>query len=235
MLTLSLDTSTYAGSIAVQRNSEPIHFYLGDENTTHGQRLPGDVLKLLDGVNATLNEVERYVVSIGPGPFTALRVGIATVQGFAIANEKIIIPISTLDATAWINRLENNSEEKLLVLLDAHRGEVFANLYSSDGVKTIATPIVGRPEEVFKSWSHVLSGERLLVVGNGAHRAKEVLTQFCRNYRIPAEASTSIAEGMLTMLADGRHTPIQPHRLSPLYIRKPDAILARASRERNQR
>ena len=84
MLTLALDTSTSAGSIAVQRDSEPIRCFLGDGSTTHGQRLPGDAIKLLDTIDATLNQVELFVVAIGQVPFSWLRVGIASTQVFAI-------------------------------------------------------------------------------------------------------------------------------------------------------
>ena len=235
MLTLALDTSTAAGSIAVQRNSEPIRCFLGDGNTTHGQRLPGDALKLLNTIDATINQVERYVVAIGPGPFTGLRVGIATTQGFAIANDKLVVPISTLDVTAWIHRVESTCDEKILVLLDAHRGEVFANLYDSGGGETITTPVVGTAEDVLKSLSGTFSNEHVVVVGNGAHHAKRVGIQFFRAFRFGSECSMSIAEGMLTMIANTYHAPIKPHRLSPLYIRKPDAVLARNVRNGNQK
>jgi len=227
MLTLALDTSTSVGSIAVQRDSEPIQCYLGDDSITHGQRLPGDVLKLLDTIDATLAEVERYVVAVGPGLFTGLRVGIATTQGFAITTDKPIIPISTLDATAWAHRIAVKSEEKILVMLDAHRGEVFANLYDPDSVQAMAAPVVGTPVDVFECWSEMLSNERLFVVGSGAHHARESLTEYCLGCRAASLHVISLAEVMLTMLNGDKYTPVKPDRLSPLYIRKPDAVLVR--------
>ena len=235
MLTLALDTSTSVRSLAVQRDSEPIQSYFGDGSITHGQKLPGDVLKLLETIDATVAEVDRYVVAIGPGLFTGLRVGIATMQGFAIATEKLVIPISTLDATASAHRHGVKRGEQLLVLLDAHRSEIYANLYGTDGVQKIAAPVVGTPGDVFETLSETLSKERLFVVGSAAHLARGCLAEYCLGCRVTSPSDIPLAKVMLTMLADVRYTPVKPNNLSPLYIRKPDAVLVREARMiRNQ-
>ena len=72
--------------------------YAGDATITHGVRLPGDLLRLLSAHGVRVADVDLFAVAAGPGSFTGLRVGIATQQGFALANNRPLIGVSALDA-----------------------------------------------------------------------------------------------------------------------------------------
>src|SRR5260221_7184584 len=87
MVILALDTSSAGGSAAVIRASgadggdAPIVIERGGDATrTHGERLPAELMAVLGDAGAALADVERLAVAVGPGSFTGLRVGIATVQ-----------------------------------------------------------------------------------------------------------------------------------------------------------
>src|SRR3712207_3323697 len=100
MLILALDTTTRAGSAALVRDGAIVREHVGDPLLTHGQRLPADLMQLIAAAGMTLDAVDLFAVAAGPGSFTGLRVGIATVQGLAMATGKRIVPVSVLDALA---------------------------------------------------------------------------------------------------------------------------------------
>src|SRR5829696_2521877 len=97
MLLLALDTTTAAGSIALWRDGL-IEEQRGDSARSHAQRLPGDLVALLAAHGLAPRDVERYAVAAGPGSFTGL--GIATVQGLALVNDRLVHAIGTLDLLA---------------------------------------------------------------------------------------------------------------------------------------
>src|SRR4051812_17699354 len=100
MIILALDTTTRAGSTAVLRNDVVLAERTGDPALTHGERLPRELIRVLDAAAIRIDDVELFAVAAGPGSFTGLRVGIATMQGLAMARARRIVPVSTLDALA---------------------------------------------------------------------------------------------------------------------------------------
>ena len=100
MIVLSVDTTGRAGSAAIVDGTVVLAEVSGDPTLTHGQRLPGELMELVNRAGVGLNAVDLLAVAAGPGSFTGLRVGIAAMQGLAMALGKPIVPISTLEALA---------------------------------------------------------------------------------------------------------------------------------------
>ena len=100
MIVLSVDTTGRAGSAAIVDGTLVLAEVSGDPALTHGQRLPGELIELVNRAGVGVNAVDLLAVAAGPGSFTGLRVGIAAMQGLAMALGKPIVPISTLEALA---------------------------------------------------------------------------------------------------------------------------------------
>jgi tRNA threonylcarbamoyl adenosine modification protein YeaZ len=98
MLVLALDTTTPAGSCAVARDGVVLRERSGDSGRPHDVRMPGELMMLLDEERLTLPDIDVFAVATGPGSFTGLRVGIATMQGLAFAEGKPLIGVSAFDA-----------------------------------------------------------------------------------------------------------------------------------------
>ena len=98
MLVLALDTTTRQGSVALARDAVLLGCEVGDDRLTHGERLPGDLIRLLERNNTRLSDIDLFAVAAGPGSFTGLRIGIATMQGLAVTNGRGLVGISALDA-----------------------------------------------------------------------------------------------------------------------------------------
>ena len=101
MLILALDTTTRVSSCATARDGVVLCEHAGDASTPQAERLPGDLMTLLERSGIALPEIDAFAVATGPGSFTGLRIGIATMQGLAFAMEKPLIGVSGFDALAF--------------------------------------------------------------------------------------------------------------------------------------
>ena len=106
MLVLSLDTTSKAASCALARDGIVLREEGGDPSQSHASRLPGDLIALLEGVGMTIPAIDLFAVATGPGSFTGLRIGIATMQGLAFAAGKPLIGISGFEALERSFRLK---------------------------------------------------------------------------------------------------------------------------------
>lgn len=226
MIVLAIETATRAGSVAVVTEASTVAALAGDAAQPHATRLPGDALDALTSASLTLDDVDLFAVCLGPGAFTGLRVGIAAAQGLAFATARPIVGISALEALA-LSALDGQPDDVVAgVWMDAARGEVFAARYrrhsvATTGVALLDEPVSARPDVVFARWRDD-DAPVTLWIGDGvawyrAHFADDVRTQ-------PAP----ILAPLVGRLAIARRSEAgAPHALRPLYVRPPDAELAR--------
>ncbi len=234
MLILALDTSAAGGSAAVIR-VDGVHTIVleraGDAARSHGERLPMELMTLLREAGAAIEDVDRLAVAVGPGSFTGLRVGIATIQGLALARARPVTPVSTFDALAWQAR-GATSMDAIAAWVDAHRGEVFATLLAPGG-RTVLVPAAAlAPEATLDAWRDALAPfPRVHFLGDGAVRYRDVIRE-----RLGAQARIDAAAPMLAaaigwIAAAEPDRAVHPHALVPLYVRRPDVELARDRRQ----
>jgi tRNA threonylcarbamoyladenosine biosynthesis protein TsaB len=227
MIVLSLDTTTRSGSVAVARDGVVVLEWSGNPAVTHGERLPLDLRHALDEASVTVGEVDLLAVAAGPGSFTGIRVGIAAMQGLAMALETRIVPVSALEALA---RLAADGRVAVAPWMDAQRGEVFAAVYDPSGRELLIEPISARPSAVLPTWSR--SGWRapLRFIGDGALRyASEIVSAIGPD----ADIVTTVPSLAGTIAKIATETPdraVAPHAVVPIYIRRPDPELAKEKR-----
>ena len=123
MVILALDTTTRAGSAALMRGAEVVAVQASDAARPQAERLPAELMALLDRYGLELPQIDLYAVATGPGSFTGLRIGIATMQGLALAQGKPLIGISAFDALAWTaDRQTGSYTAPVATWVDAWRG-----------------------------------------------------------------------------------------------------------------
>ena len=223
MLILSLDTTTRAGSAAVLRGDVVLAEHSGDPSLTHGQRLPADLTRVLDEAAIRIEDIDLFAVAAGPGSFTGLRVGIATIQGLAMARGRKVVAVSALDALA---RSAINANDAIGAWIDAQRGEVFAALYAPDGRDILAPARSGTPLAVVQAWQARPDPATVVFVGDGAVRYRdEIAAAIGSETRIAAPPPLAGFIGQIAA-ADPSRAAL-PHAIVPIYIRKTDVELAR--------
>jgi tRNA threonylcarbamoyladenosine biosynthesis protein TsaB len=232
MLVLAIDTTTRGGSLCLWRDGRVIETFVGDAERTHATRLPGDLLDCVARHGVTLAEVDVYGVAAGPGSFTGLRIGIATIQGLAFANGRQVVGVSALDALAEAAGAGPSARPDGLIgaWVDAQRAEVYACLYRPDvvGWAAVSNPVVDRPERVLDDWTERLGAAPVVMVGDGAvGYAEEIERRLGQQAEIVRPAPL-LAPAVAVLAA--RAAAVAPHAVKPVYIRRPDAVLARERR-----
>lgn len=226
MLILALDTTSRAGSVAILRGRQILVEAVGDEAMTHGQRLPSALMEACAGAGVQPSDLELLAVAAGPGSFTGLRIGIATMQGLAMARGLRIVPVSTLEAIAWA---APGSGGRVASWMDAQRGEVFAQVFGRDGSGlTVETEAVSaRPADVLARDAAELEGAEFH--GDGALRyAAEI--RAIRPDAVIAAAVPPLAAAIGSIAAGAPGRAVLPHAVIPIYVRRPDAVIARERR-----
>jgi tRNA threonylcarbamoyladenosine biosynthesis protein TsaB len=229
VLILALDTTTRAGSVALVRDGVVCSERQGDPARTHGQRLPGDVMAILDAAALKITDIELFAVAVGPGSFTGLRVGIATIQGLATACGRNVVPVSALDGLARTVGHRMRGERLVATWMDGQRGEVFAALYDADGRTVLEEHSAETPSATLARWRDRRTLDSVSFVGDGAVRYADAIHGVLGPAADILPAS-SLAGVLGLIAAENPARAVSPHAVVPLYIRRPDAELARVRR-----
>jgi tRNA threonylcarbamoyladenosine biosynthesis protein TsaB len=228
MRILALDTSTAAGSAALAEDGRVTIARAGDGSRTHGERLPMELMALLDEAQVALADIDRFAVATGPGSFTGLRVGIATMQGLALAKGALVAPVSTFEALARRAMAEGASTA---VWIDAHRGEVFASLFAPDGTTVLQPPSSLSPGATLERWRQTLAGCRpLRFTGDGAVRYHAAIRDALGDEVSIDREAPMLADAIAEIAFADPSRAVHPHAIVPVYVRRPDAELARDRR-----
>lgn len=126
MKILALDTSTIMTTVAVLDDKQILGEYSLNQDMSHSEKLVPMVKEVLDGIGLAVEEIDLFAVSIGPGSFTGLRIGVTTIKTFAHLFNKPVVGVSTLEALAF-----NLPYNKIIVpMMDARRNRVYTGIYS---------------------------------------------------------------------------------------------------------
>jgi tRNA threonylcarbamoyladenosine biosynthesis protein TsaB len=215
---LALETATIAGSVAiVDDNKGLIGEVKVDVKIAHAERLMPSIEWLLNSSNVSTEEFDAFAVSIGPGSFTGLRIGLSTAKGLSYATGKPIVPVPTLDAFA---RTLPFCSYMICPMLDARKNEVYAGLYRwKDNIcRKIMPEVAISPKELLKKIN-----EPVVFLGDGVKIYKELIADtlgsdavFARASRMSPSAST-VAEMAIEKVKEG--FVADPVSLTPFYIR----------------
>ncbi|MEU5842948.1 tRNA (adenosine(37)-N6)-threonylcarbamoyltransferase complex dimerization subunit type 1 TsaB [Rhodococcus sp. NPDC047139] len=215
MLVLAVDTATPAVTSGVVRldrgrdNSLPevVSARVTDNPRAHAEVLTPQILECLAEAGAEPSDLDAIVVGVGPGPFTGLRVGMATAAAFGDALGIPVHGVCTLDAIAADVRRLHGVDGDLLVVTDARRREVYWSRYSGD--RRVEGPEVRKPADVSAEPS-------ARVAGSPSH-----VTLF----DLPVvDVCTPSPAGLVSVAADALCSGAEPAPLVPLYLRRPDAV-----------
>jgi tRNA threonylcarbamoyl adenosine modification protein YeaZ len=194
---LAIDTATPAVTAGIVDGSGVLAERVSFDARAHAERITPNVLAALADAGRTMADLGAVVVGCGPGPFTGLRVGMATAAAYGHALGIPVYGVCSLDA------IGGQTTGETLVVTDARRREVYWARYR-DGVR-IDGPAVSAPADVDP-------GPAQSVAGSPDHAALFGLP--CREPLYPTAA------GLVAAVADWSQPPAA---LVPLYLRRPDA------------
>ena len=221
MKILAIDTSGKAMGIAVADENGIIIEHNDTSGAKHSTALASTIKNILDKAGLGFNDIDGFSVSIGPGSFTGLRIGVTMIKGFAFATKKPVTAVPTLDTIAY-NCIA--SPHLICTIVDASRNLVYACLYESTG-----STLKRKSDYLLLSISELL--ERLqghvLFLGDGINIYKEDITNHFKTLRgtngvefapetMWYPRASTIAIMGLERLKDGKFE--DPDKLVPFYI-----------------
>jgi len=221
MKILAVDTTEQGCSIALVNDGIPVcdRYVAGLKN--HAVTFLPLVEKMLaEDAGQTLDELDGFVVSRGPGSFTGLRIGLSMVKGLALATGKLVAGISSLDGIAW--RMSHASLP-VCAMLDARRGEVYCALYQFENGVLISKgeEMVVPPEGVL-----AMAGDSALFVGSGAVAHSRHITRELGSGAVfaPGFQNSVSALALAHVFFHDPHGYLKdPAALLPVYLRRSDA------------
>ena len=176
---LHIDTAGPIAIVGLSRDKQPIAFKQNEVSTTHAQFVQVAIQQLCKESGIALSQIDAVVVTLGPGSYTGLRVGLASAKGLAFALNKPLIGLSTLAllADVAIQNVENitipNSNWQIFSMIDAKRMEVFGGIFSMQLVQIQMEQAMIIDVPFMHS---LLEKGPIVCVGSGIDKTKQTLT-----------------------------------------------------------
>ncbi|HEK84739.1 MAG TPA: tRNA (adenosine(37)-N6)-threonylcarbamoyltransferase complex dimerization subunit type 1 TsaB [Candidatus Aminicenantes bacterium] len=222
MLILAIDTTTRFGSVALVSSGNILAEVNYASPSSHSRQVFRAMDELLGVAGIKVSEIEGLAVAAGPGSFTGIRIGLSLTKALALASEKLVAPVSSLEALA--RKLIFPGVELISPVIDARKGEIFACTYLVAGLKLkeIIPPAAYNPREYLKLLS---DKPQVYFIGTGVDLYRlliwEILKERARfverTYFIAAEVG-KLGEKLLE-----KGQGVSPAQLEPIYYRKSQA------------
>jgi len=218
---LAVDTATSACSVALADGGGTIAELNYFHGQTHSKHLAALVATLLDMASMQIDDVDAFAVDAGPGTFTGLRIGLATIKGLADATRKPAVGVSSLDVLA---AQAGFSSRRICCMLDARRGEVYTARYAA-GDRAVEK--LSSEEVIAPHLAVAANSGPSLYIGSGAVAYRNVISEIAGEAARYVEgdanhlrASTVARLGLrqLQIPAAGEAADLVPN-----YIRRSDA------------
>ena len=236
MLALGIETATMTGGVALVNKERVISEYTLNVRTTHTARLMPAIDQILRDSSVDKSEIDGIAISMGPGSFTGLRIGMATAKGLALGLGIPLLGVPTLDALAWNIPF---AMYQICAMLDARKKEVYYSLFRyAEAGEHIDLPLqrlvpyqVVSPDELVKRIDEktIFLGDAVDVYRDFVSEKLGELAIFAPDaQRLPRAAT--VAEMGLLKLKTGERLDLAA--AEPIYIRPSDAELSLTARRK---
>ena len=222
MIVLSIDSSSKVATVALLKDDMLIAEYVLNDKREHSVLLMPMIENILKENDLTVSDIDGYVVSKGPGSFTGLRIGMATIKGMSFGSNKPYISLSSLDALAYS---VSSFSGIICPIMDALRESVYTGLYKNDNDK-LETIMEPTPMDLIDLLNLLKEkNDEVIFTGDGLIKHKEYIKEnfpnahFAPNHLSIIRAS-SLGELGLELLKNGM---ADDPNSSPVYLKKPQA------------
>lgn len=168
MKILSVDTSSNICSVALLDNDKCLAEKNINDGKTHSENLMPLIESILEENNLKLNSIDLITVVVGPGSFTGIRIGVASIKAIAEVLSIPVVPVTSLEGLAY--NIENSSKY-ICSMIDAKNNQVYAGIYDKD-YAVIEECIADDINEVIEKISDY---NELIFVGSGAILHKDII------------------------------------------------------------
>ncbi len=221
MWVLALDSATTACSVALWSDGEVRAHRFTVMARGQAEALMPMVKSAMDEAGVSFRDLDLLAVTVGPGAFTGLRIGLSAARGMALATGLPLVGVTTLEAVAHAVPPAERAGRTLLVVLDTKRTDVYAQLFSAD-LAPLGPATVLLPDDL----PDVVPPGPLVVAGDGVAMVSEVLAAGSKVLHASVSGLPDAAHVARIAAARGAPDGTSPPP-APLYLRPPDAQLPR--------
>ena len=225
---LAIDTATRGCSVALWQGGDVIGSAAEEMERGQSAALMPMIVKVLKESGRDFADLNAFAVTIGPGAFTGLRIGLAAARGMALAANLPVIGVSTLEAVAGAVPEQERQGKTILVALDSKRADHYVQLFSAT-LEPLGEPQTSLPEDLPKlNFPTGLLSNGLLIVGDATSSTVEALSN--QNFTVQASAASGLPDAkVIAALAAARwQQGERPQSMpQPLYLRAPDVNMPR--------
>jgi tRNA threonylcarbamoyladenosine biosynthesis protein TsaB len=241
MIILAIDSSSKVATVALMKDNKLLGEITLNDKKEHSVILMTIINQLVKLNNLCIDDIDGYVVSKGPGSFTGLRIGMATIKGLSFGSNKPYVSISSLDALALS---VSNFDGIICPIMDALRNSVYTALYKGHSLFSNSTSNLN--EVTINSYSPVTleklldysaldidelieilktKNEKVIFIGDGVDKYKNYLIENCPNCYFPPNhlnliRASSLGELGSILLKEGN---FDDPNSTPFYLKKPQA------------
>ncbi len=205
-LILHIETATPTCSVALGKNGKLLALKENNEGMKHASHLTVFIQQLLQENKLSASHLDAVSVSMGPGSYTGLRIGVSTAKGICYAGKVPLIAIGTLRAMvetlqnsdAFNEKVKDTTQVYYCPMIDARRMEVYTALYNEKlkPVQAVSAKIINE-----NSFSKELSQHKIVFWGSGSSKCKEIISHpnalFLENIHASATGMLKMAEEKL--------------------------------------
>ena len=228
MLILALESSALTASVAICDGERLLGEYTVNNGNTHSETLLPMAEALLRDLRISISEIDLFAVSVGPGSFTGIRIGVSTLKGLAFGTKKPCVGVSTLEAMAYNLYIPNGL---ICPVMNARRKQVYTALFreSNGKIERLMPDSAISIEEL----DQILATyhEPVYLVGDGYDLAVENLTHPLGSTpeRLRYQSAASIAKAAYIAYSEGSY--ISDNDIKPIYLRPCQAERERMEQE----
>lgn len=218
---LALDAAGAACSAALWRDGGVVSHRFEPMRRGHAERLvPMIEAVMADGATAYA-DLDRLAVTLGPGGFTGVRIGLATARGLALATGRPLVGVSSFLVLAAAAKAEAPPDGSLVVTIDAKRRDLYLQVFAAD-LRPRSEPCAIMPAAL----ADVLPPGALVLVGDGAAQAAPALAAAGRGYSLSWAPALVDAARLAELVAAEDSEIAAGGAVVPLYLRSPDVTPA---------
>ncbi|SNB46388.1 tRNA (adenosine(37)-N6)-threonylcarbamoyltransferase complex dimerization subunit type 1 TsaB [Geobacter sp. DSM 9736] len=228
MKILTIDTSTSACSVALTSDDRLIAESLLNVQGHQSTRVMEMVAAVMHGAGLDIQDIDCFGVALGPGSFTGVRIGVATVKALALATGK---PVAGFSSLAMLSLNVSHAGVPVCPMFDARKKEIYAALYR---MGEVPEPLVGDCVAPPALFLERLSGP-VLFLGDGALAYRHLIEDRFGGEAlfpdVPCHQPSAARGASLARQALLRGEAIPVHSLAPVYIRASEAELAKIRKD----
>jgi tRNA threonylcarbamoyladenosine biosynthesis protein TsaB len=210
---LNIDTAVDVASVCISKDGEMLELAVNHNQKDHAAWIHVAIEKLLSNLKLKINRINGIAVTIGPGSYTGLRVGLSTAKGICFAQQIPLISLNTLEVMAY--SLKEEEADFFCPMIDARRMEVFTAAYNrqlDELIKPCAMIIDGN------NFNSLLSAGKVLFSGNGSEKLKKMISHSNASFISKTTTAADMCQLSARQMAMGNFADTA--YAEPLYLKE---------------